>query len=104
MSIKLNVSGLDETVSWLNEIPQAIREEVAIELEHAAAYIADYARSIAPVVTGHYQALIHYERIGEMEFAIMADADYSAIIEFGSEPHFILPRNVFATGAWMLYF
>ena len=93
MSLIIGVEGLDEAVNYFNEASAELRTAVHVKLDEVCQVIADYARSIAPKRTGHYAETIYYMAQGEMRFIIGASAAYAAIIEFGSMPHWILPRT-----------
>ena len=92
--MSIEVIGADEAAQFFSEASAELRMAVHTNLERVCQEIADYARSIAPKRTGHYADSIYYMTQGECRFIIGASAAYSAIIEFGSMPHFILPRNV----------
>jgi HK97 gp10 family phage protein len=93
LSIRITVTGVDEAAEHMAEAAHQLSSAVHTRLEYVCQEIADYARSIAPKRTGHYSETIYYMAQGECKFVIGASAAYAAIIEFGSMPHFILPRN-----------
>lgn len=92
--ISIDVTGADEAAEFFSEASAELRMSVHTSLERVCQEIADYARGIAPKRTGHYAESIFYRAEGECRFVIGAGAEYAAVIEFGSMPHFILPRNV----------
>ena len=94
MSLSLHVTGVNEAIEDLQNLPQDIRDNVSAEMENALGYAASYAQSIAPVRTGYYRDEIGYEKVGDFEFFLYAGAPYSGVVEYGSMPHIILPRNV----------
>jgi hypothetical protein len=89
--IEVTVTGADEAAQYFFEASADLRNAVHTRLELVCQEIADYARSIAPKRTGFYAQSIFYRAIGECRFMIGAGAEYAAVIEFGSMPHFILP-------------
>ena len=92
--ISISVTGADEAAEFFSEASAELRMSVHTSLERVCQEIADYARSISPKRTGHYAESIFYRTEGECKFVIGAGAEHAAVIEFGSMPHFILPRNV----------
>lgn len=54
------------------------------ELKKAGEEIAEKARSLAPVGSGELQSSIHSDLLSETSVQIAADADYAAVVEFGS--------------------
>ena len=86
MSLSINVSGLNEAIEVLHDLPESIRANVSSDMEDAIAYAASYAQSIAPVRTGYYQDNIGYEKVGDFEFCLYAGAPYSMFVEYGTMP------------------
>ena len=93
MSISIEVLGVQEATDYFEHASEALVQAVSVRLEAVCQQIADYARQIAPRRTGTYAASITVEQEGPLRFAIRAGAPYAAIIEYGSMPHFILPRT-----------
>ena len=93
MSVEIYVTGLDEAIEWFDRTAENLKQEVQMALEELAQQIADYARMIAPVRTGGYQASIYGKAVGEWEIVIGSDYRVAAIIEYGSQPHFIRARD-----------
>jgi hypothetical protein len=91
--ISIEVSGADEAADFFANASAELRTAIHTNLDQVCQEIADYARSIAPKRTGHYSETIYYMAQGECRFIIGASAAYAAVIEFGSMPHFILPRT-----------
>jgi hypothetical protein len=91
--ISISVTGADEAADFFSRASAELRTAVHTSLERVCQEIADYARSIAPKRTGHYADSIFYRAEGECRFIIGAGAEYAAVIEFGSMPHFIIPRT-----------
>jgi len=93
LSISIEVLGVQEATDYFEHASEALVDAVSVKLREVCEMIADYARSIAPVKTGNYANSIHVEQDGPLQFSIAAGAEYAAIIEFGSAPHFITPRT-----------
>jgi len=91
--ISIDVTGADEAAEFFTQASAELRPAVHTSLERVCQEIADYARSIAPKRTGQYAASIFYRAEGECRFIIGASAAHAAIIEFGSMPHFVIPRT-----------
>jgi HK97 gp10 family phage protein len=92
-SISFEVLGVEEARQFFEHASLELRQTVHTKLEQVCAEIAEYARSIAPVKSGEYRDSIGYRSEGEMRFTIFAGAKHAAVVEFGSAPHFILPRT-----------
>lgn len=90
VEISITVSGVDEWQRYLESIDFA--ESVAPKLEDVIREMAEYAQAIAPHKTGAYAQSIFYERTGELSFIFGSRSPYAAPLEYGSVPHFILPR------------
>jgi hypothetical protein len=93
LAIEVSIIGADQLAELMEHASETLRENVHIRLEAACQEIADYAQMIAPRVTGRYASSIYSRSVGECQFVIGAGAEYAAVIEFGSAPHFIVPRN-----------
>lgn len=93
MAISIEVSGVDEDAEYFRAAGEGLVLAVSVRLEAVCQEIAEYAREIAPKRTGRYADSIVVEQEGPLRFKIRAGAPYAAIIEYGSMPHFILPRT-----------
>jgi hypothetical protein len=66
------------------------------ELERRADRVIAIAKATAPVDTGHYRDSFIKERTrvrGQAAIKVSNTASYADVIEFGSRPHVIEPRN-----------
>lgn len=71
-------------------------ESVYRELGRRADRVIELARAIAPEDTGEYKRSFRKVRTrvrGKAAVEVVNDSGHSAIIEFGSGPHVIEPRN-----------
>lgn len=93
MAISIEVSGVDEAAEYFREASANLVQAVSVRLEAVCWEIVVYAQSIAPRKTGEYAESITLEQEGPLRFIIRAGAAHAAIIEYGSMPHFILPRT-----------
>jgi phage gpG-like protein len=93
LSIEVSIIGADQLAELMEHASESLRENVHIRLDAACQEIAEYARAIAPRKTGRYAESIYSRSVGECQFVIGAGTEYAATIEFGSAPHFILPRS-----------
>jgi len=89
--LSITISGVEEWQRYLEDI--RIIEHVDPRLARLCDDIVLTARSIAPRRTGEYAAGIGWRKIDVMKYLIFASAPHSAIVESGSRPHFILPRE-----------
>jgi hypothetical protein len=92
LSVEVSIIGADQLAELFENASATLRENVHVRLEQACRDIAEYARAIAPRVTGRYAESIYSRSVGECQFVIGAGTEYAATIEFGSRPHFITPR------------
>jgi hypothetical protein len=92
LAISIEVTGADEAAEYFRAAGEALVQAVSVRLEAICQEIADYARQIAPRRSGQYAASITVEQEAPLRFAIRAGDPKAAIIEYGSMPHFILPR------------
>jgi hypothetical protein len=78
-------------------INQACRQEgVYDDLEHRAERVIAAARASVNVVTGNYNRKLRKERFtrrGKAGVRVIAAADYALVLERGSAPHVIEPKN-----------
>jgi HK97 gp10 family phage protein len=96
LDVSITVTGLTEAQDYFESAGNTLVEKVSDKLNDICQQIVDYARSIAPVKTGEYAASIGYEQTGPLSFTIFAGSDHAAYVEFGTSPHWIIPRNVSA--------
>jgi hypothetical protein len=71
-------------------------EAVFRDLERRADRVIAIAKATAPVRTGHYRDSFVKERTrvrGQAAIKVSNTATYADVIEFGSRPHVIEPRN-----------
>lgn len=71
-------------------------EAIFRELERRAVKVIDLAQAIAPEDTGEYKRSFRKVRTrirGQAAVQVQNDAPHSAIVEFGSGPHVIEPKN-----------
>jgi len=91
--ITIDVTGAQEAAQFFTDAASALVSAVSVRLQEVCQEIADFARTIAPKRTGEYAASIYSVQEGPLRFRIGASAGHAAIIEYGSMPHFILPRT-----------
>lgn len=66
------------------------------ELERRAQRVVDLAQQIAPEKTGEYKRSFKIERTrvrGKAAVEVRNDAPHALVVEFGSRPHVIEPRD-----------
>jgi hypothetical protein len=71
-------------------------ESIFRELERRADHVIQLAQAIAPEKTGEYKRSFRKVRTrirGKAAVQVVNDSDHSAIVEFGSGPHVIEPKN-----------
>jgi len=90
VELTISVTGLTEWQHYLESID--IAEHVSPKLEDALRGTVEYAQAIAPQKTGAYAQSIFYEKTGELSFIFGSRSPYAAPLEYGSMPHFIIPR------------
>lgn len=93
MSISIEVTGLTEVTDYFEEAADRLAETVGASLEAVVQEIVEFAKSIAPVRTGEYQASIGMEQTGPMSFTVFAAAPHAKFVEYGTAPHIITPKT-----------
>jgi len=91
VELSITATGIDEWRQYLESID--IAEHVSPKFEDAIRETVEYAQSIAPHKTGAYAQSIFYEKRGPLSFIFGSRSPHAAPIEYGSMPHFILPRT-----------
>lgn len=90
MSVQITIENQGDLERLMQTLPPEIFDRVQQVLQNAAVRLAERAREIAPVRTGHLMASIRpMEESGESEAAfdsvgVRADAAYSTYVEFGT--------------------
>jgi len=93
LQTEIGIDGIDENIAYFESIGVHLQDHVSEKLRAVSEEIVAYAQLIAPKKTGEYAAGIHYRQEGPLRFIIVAGDRKAAIIEFGTRPHFIIPRN-----------
>jgi len=91
VDISIEVTGAEEWAEYLQS--REVAENVEVKIGEVLLEMIEYARSIAPKRTGEYSESIFAEKVGDLKFIFGSRSPHAAIIEFGSTPHFILPRR-----------
>ena len=91
--ITIEVTGAQEAAQYFTDAASALVPAVSVRLAEVCQEIANYAQMIAPKRSGEYAASIYMAQDGPLRFRIGATAAHSAIVEWGSMPHIILPRT-----------
>lgn len=74
-------------------VQRAIERGASRGIHHAAKIGADDADDRAPVDTGELVEKITAVKVSDTRSEIRSDAEHSAIVEFGSVPHVIRPKD-----------
>lgn len=91
IDISIEVTGAQEWAAYLQS--REVAQSIEVKLGEVLLDMIEYARSIAPKRTGAYSESIFAEKVGDLKFIFGCRSPHAAIIEFGSMPHFILPRR-----------
>jgi len=91
IDISIEVTGAQEWAAYLQS--REVAQSVEVKLGEVLLEMIEYARSNAPKRTGAYSESIFAEKVGDLKFIFGSRSPHAAIIEFGSMPHFILPRR-----------
>src|SRR5262245_17115931 len=70
--------------TWNDAIPSRLKNDVDSAVRETAEYIAQEARRLAPVDTGYLRRMIDVVELSSTRFEVVADAEYSEYIEFGT--------------------
>jgi HK97 gp10 family phage protein len=66
------------------EVEEKVQQAVAGAVRETAVEIADRARALAPVRTGHLRDSIEATETGPYEWDVAANADYAQFVELGT--------------------
>jgi HK97 gp10 family phage protein len=83
VEITCNVEGVEEFKQVMQQFDSALQKQVHEQLEKWAMEVKGYARSLAPVRTGHLRSSI-YAKINNWVAEIGAEATYALFVEFGT--------------------
>ena len=91
MSVQITVENEGDIIRLMQTLPPEIFEKVQQVLKNGAIRVAETARELAPVRTGHLMASIHVELGENMEgqaafdpVQVIADTPYASFVEFGT--------------------
>lgn len=91
MSVQVTVENDGDIIRLLQTLPPEIFEKVQQVLKNGAIQLAERARELAPVRTGHLMASIRAELGENMEgqaafdpVQVIADTPYASFVEFGT--------------------
>lgn len=91
MSLEVTIENESDIIRLMQTLPPEIFEKVQQVLKNGAVRLAELARELAPVRTGHLMASIHTEfgenTEGEAAFdpvQVIADTPYASFVEFGT--------------------
>ena len=91
MSVQITVENEGDIIRLMQTLPPEIFQRVQQVLQNGAFRLAERARELVPVKTGHLLASIHAD-IGGLEEAeeafdsvqVIADTEYASFVEFGT--------------------
>jgi HK97 gp10 family phage protein len=95
-TITVQVSGADKLQAKLNALGTTGRQVVADQLNIGAKLVETQAKKNAPFITGNLRKSIHVlepASAGSLTTIVEANANYAAVVEEGSRPHEIKPKN-----------
>jgi len=92
MEMLFSVSGLEEAIERFGKASIELEPSISIKLEEACQDIANYVRMIAPKKSGRYADSVYVRQETPLRFKIGVGAPHAAVVEWGSVPHWILPR------------
>lgn len=91
MSLRVTVENESDIIRLIQTLPPEIFAKVQQVLKNGAVRVAERARELAPVRTGHLMASIHAELGESIEGAaafdpvqVIADTPYASFVEFGT--------------------
>ncbi len=81
--LNVRIDGIPELRSRLNQLDDAMKEQVRYALAFEGEKIANTAKALCPVRTGYLRSTI-YARIEDLTLKVGASAHYATYVEFGT--------------------
>ena len=95
--ITLRIDGLEELKAGLSKSPDIIRSEVKQAMVYSVGAVEQEAHQLAPFITGTLRRSIHTAvnngGFQGIVYQSNAEAPYGLYVEYGTQPHEILPIN-----------
>ena len=83
MSLTLKIKTVFDDKQLVN-IAKALSEKVEMGVEKAARECETKAKNLAPYKTGYLKSSIQCEKIDNLNWLVVAQAEYSGYVEFGT--------------------
>jgi len=84
LSVEFRVTGLDDMLKWIDDIPDKLQIELSRALDEAAENVRETASDMAPVRTGFLRASVVIFEVEQWVRKISATAHYASFVEFGT--------------------
>lgn len=91
--ITINTKGLDDLAKKLNGLDLS-KDIVSPRVEAYGFNVVSTAKLLAPVDTGNMRRNISNQKLNDLTQKIIAQARYSAFVEFGTGPQVDVPREL----------
>ena len=93
MAKTLSLSGIKKLEGKLNNLTNAIKEDVIDEINSSALKIESEAKRLAPVNFGQLRKSIALTKDGDLTYSVAANASYAAYVEFGTGGKVSIPAG-----------
>lgn len=92
--IKIKVTGLDEAVKKMTQLPKIIQTEIKNELRASADEIKRSSQRDAPADQGGIRKSISVITKSELEYSVVVQNNYAAYMEFGTKSKAQVPAEL----------
>lgn len=93
MSDFVSIEGIPEVIKQVAFTMKEAGRQLGFILDETALKADAQAKELAPVDTGRLRATIRPEKPDKFTRDVVAGAEYAEAVEYGSQPHLILPKN-----------
>lgn len=97
--IKVKVTGLDEAIAKLNQLPKRVQSELKAELKLSAETIRRNAIRDAPADQGKLRNSIVVTTNSDVSYSVVVQNNYAAYMEFGTKSKAKIPAELTAYAA-----
>lgn len=93
-TFSIKVEGLEKLNSSLNKKAASLKKEINAEIGFAAEEAVGFMQSEAPADQGFLRGRISANQLGEMDWQIVSQSDYSGFLEFGTRLRVQIPAGL----------
>lgn len=93
-AFSIKIEGLEKLQADLSEKAKSIVKEIDAEIGFACDEAVGFMQTDAPADQGRLRQSISKAKIGELNYEIVAQADYAAYLEFGTRAKVVIPPGL----------